>query len=99
MSYPALFAFIENLPADSALDRITDPQTAAWTSGVLVPNLLAEIGYRLDILAWQQSKDGSKGRRRPQPWERPWAKNKNKRRIGAGAIPASRWEKFWDGGK
>ncbi|MCT1607154.1 DUF5361 domain-containing protein [Nesterenkonia massiliensis] len=99
LSYPALFAFIEHLPPDSAFSRVQDPETATWTTGVIVPNLLAELGYRLDVLVWQQSKDGEHNRRRPQPWERPWAKNKNTRRIGAGPIPASRWEAFWDGGK
>ncbi len=84
---------------DSAWARHSSPEMSAWTSGVLVPNILADLGYRLDVLAWQQSKDGQKGRRKPKPWERPWSKNKNQRQIGSGPIPASDWEAFWDGGK
>lgn len=99
LSYPALFAFLAHLPTTSAYVRMKNPDTASWMDGSLVANLLAELGHRLDILAWQQTADGQKNRKRPQPWPRPWVKDKNKDRIGAGPIPASEWETFWDGGK
>ena len=99
LSYPALFAFLAHLPPHGAYARFSDPETALWTDGTLTANLLAEVGYRLDLLLWQNSKDGQRGRNRPQPWDRPWAKSGKKQTIGAGPIPASSWEAFWDGGK
>lgn len=99
LSYPALLAFIGHLPMSSAFHRVRSPEESQWTGEALVPSLLAQVGYRLDILAWQQSKDGQKGRNRPRPWATPWVKNSEARTIGRGAIPASQWEEFWgDGG-
>lgn len=98
-SYAALFAFLAHLPSSSAYARMKSPETASWMDGSVVANLLAEVGHRLDILAWQQTKDGKAGRRKPQSWPRPWLKKANAQRVGAGPIPASDWDSFWDGGK
>lgn len=99
LSYPALLNFIDHLPATSALSRVRHPEHVVWMDGTGVASLLAEMGYRLDIANWQRSSDGQKNRRKPQPWETPWKQNKDRRVIGAGPIPASQWEAFWDGGK
>lgn len=99
LSWPALYAFVTHLPAASALSRVMDPESALWMSGGNLTSLIAAVGYRLDMANWQRSKDGQKNRRRPEPWETPWAKNKNRRTIGAGPIPASQWEDFWNGGE
>ncbi|VXB22498.1 DUF5361 domain-containing protein [Citricoccus sp. K5] len=99
LSWPALHAFVTHLKPDSALGWLVDPQAALWVSGANATSLLASIGHRLDILAWQPTKNGQKGRKPPEPWETPWVKSKKRRTIGAGPIPASEWEAFWDGGK
>lgn len=99
LSWSALYAFVLHSPATSALSRVRSPEQASWVDGTGLATLLAAIGYRLDTANWQRSKDGQKNRRRPQPWETPWNKSKNRRTIGAGPIPASDWEAFWDGGK
>ena len=38
------------------------------------------VAYRLDILAWQQTEDGSKDRNRPDPTSPPtWFEDEDKR--------------------
>lgn len=98
LPWRSLFAFVKHLPATSALGRALDPETASWMDGTLVANLLAELGYRLDVANWQRSRDGQKGHRKPKPWPRPWVKAQGTRTIGRGAIPMSAWADFWGDG-
>ena len=99
LPWRALFAFLDHLPADSALARAREPEKAEWAAHGPTPFLLAAMGHRLDVLAWQQTKDGQKGRKKPKPWPTPWSDpDKDVQRIGRGAIPASEWDDFWGDG-
>lgn len=40
--------------------------------------MLAAVEYRLRVLAWQQTKDGSKGRNQPQPLDPPKSERQKK---------------------
>lgn len=98
LPWRSVLAFVEHLPANSALGRKRDPETAMWLDGTAVANLLAEVGHRLDILVWQQTKHGQKGWQKPKPWPRPWVKDNGTQTIGRGAVPMSAWENFWGDG-
>ena len=60
-------ALAANLPRESATVRAVSPE-AAWSDATY---LLAAIEYDLRVLAWQNSKDGMKGRNRPKPVQTP----------------------------
>lgn len=99
LPWRALFAFLEHLGPSSALARTQEPERALWAAQGPVPLLLSALGHRLDILAWQQTKDGQKNRNRPKPWPTPWdGPDKGKTVIGRGAIKASEWADFWGDG-
>lgn len=97
LSWGALFAFIKHLGSDSAHYRFKNPEYAAWTGPELVPNLLAGLLDATNILIWQNSKAGQRGRDRPKPIKRPWSKD-NTDRIGRGAIPMDQWDEWWGDG-
>lgn len=99
LSWRAFFAWLENLPPTSNLGRARDPERAAWIAGDPNSQLLVALGERLDILAWQKTRDGQKGRKRPKPWETPWsAKSRKPTRIGGGGVPMSRFAEAWGDG-
>ena len=101
LPWRALFAFLDNLGPGSAFfrARLDDPVKAAWIEAGPAPLLLSQAGYLLEILAWQQTKDGQKNRNRPKPWPTPWdGPDKGKTVIGRGAIKASEWADFWGDG-
>ena len=56
-----------HLPRDSACVREIAPE-AAWSDDTY---LLASIEYDLRVLAWQNSKDGVKGRNQPKRMQTP----------------------------
>lgn len=60
-------ALAAHLPRESATVRAERPD-AEWDEGTY---LLAAIEYDLRYLAWLNSEDGAKGRRRPKPMETP----------------------------
>lgn len=60
-------ALAANLPRESATVRAVVPE-AAWSDETY---LLSAIEYDLRVLAWQNSKDGSKGRNRPKRPQTP----------------------------
>lgn len=55
------------LPRESATVRAECPE-AAWDDSTY---LLAAIEYDLRVLAWQNSKDGAKGKNKPKPVQTP----------------------------
>lgn len=57
-----------HLPPDSAVRRSLDEH---WQRTPDI-DLLREIEYDLRILAWQQTKDGSKGKGYPERMSLPW---------------------------
>jgi len=61
-------ALVKHRRPDSALSRALDPD---WHWRTIEPNLLAAVVDILRIMAWQNTKDGSKNRRRPKPVPRP----------------------------
>ncbi len=87
LSWPALFSFISYLPAGNAL--VEDRELRQWADGTIIPWLLAAI---LDaIQAW-----ATRGKAKPIP--RPDQKKKTTRRIGgADPIPASDFDRWWNG--
>ena len=56
-----------HLPQESACVRVASPE-AAWDDATY---LLAAIEYDLRVLAWQNSRDGAKGRNKPRPVQTP----------------------------
>ena len=60
-------ALAANLPRESATVRAVVPE-AAWSDETY---LLSAIEYDLRVLAWQNSKDGAKGRNRPKRPQTP----------------------------
>jgi len=60
-------ALAAHLPRESACVRAVAPE-AAWDDATY---LLAAIEYDLRVLAWQNSKDGAKGRNKPRPVQTP----------------------------
>lgn len=61
-------AMASHLPPDSAIRRAMDEH---WQRTPQI-DLLREIEHDLRILAWQQTKDGSRGLRYPEPVRLPW---------------------------
>lgn len=55
------------LPQHSRVFCAIDPNNA-WTDEVM---FLAHIEYGIRVLAWQQTKDGQKGRNQPKPHKTP----------------------------
>lgn len=58
---------VANLPRGCALWRATGGPLA-WSDET---HMLAAVRHGLDILAWQKTEDGSKGRNQPKPIEPP----------------------------
>jgi len=58
---------VGNLPPGCALWRATGGDQA-WS---LEAHLLAVIEWRLQLLAWMQTKDGQEGRNQPEPIQPP----------------------------
>lgn len=58
---------VAHLPQGCALWRAAGG-SMAWSQEV---HMLAAVEYRLRVLAWQQTKDGSKGRNAPEPLSPP----------------------------
>lgn len=55
------------LPTDSLVFKAENP-ALEWSEAVY---MLRNIEYMLRVLAWQNTKDGQKGRKKPQPIETP----------------------------
>jgi hypothetical protein len=58
---------VANLPPGCALYRATGGDMA-WSTEV---HMLAAVEFRLRVLAWQKTEDGSRGRNRPEPTKAP----------------------------
>lgn len=95
LPWMSLFAFVLHLPRESAYRRLINPDGYTWSA---TNHLIAELGYRLDVLIWQSTKDGNAGRNQPQRWERPGVTNNRKNTYGSGAIPVTEWDDWWNGG-
>ena len=55
------------LPSDSLVCKAANP-ALEWGEALY---MLRNIEYMLRVLAWQNTKDGQKGRKKPQPIETP----------------------------
>jgi len=69
------------------------PDPDKWTR---VEQLLAFAVDVLRVLAWQQTKDGSKGRNKPRPIPRPGVEDKATAQYGRDPIPADDFASWWD---
>lgn len=71
LTYGDVIAIIRQSPPDSAIGRAMGPEARHTTEA----ELLRSVEYSLRVLTWMKTKDGSKGRRPPQPltfqWEKP----------------------------
>lgn len=67
------------LPAESRCARAVDPR-AAWTAGEW---MLRSIEHGVRVLAWMQTRDGERGRRRPRPVPAPGEREDAARRAAA----------------
>lgn len=97
LPWRALFAFIQHLGPESAYYRQINPEYAQWTGPELLPNIMASVLDGVNILIWQNSKDGSRGRNKPKPIQRPWSKPVGQV-IGNDPIPISAWDAWWGDG-
>ena len=68
---------LSQLPADSRLLRAEDVDFE-WSQETY---FLAQIEYDLRILIWQKSKDGQRGRNKPQPPTLPREERSKRRRT------------------
>ncbi|OHU51586.1 hypothetical protein BKG82_23190 [Mycobacteroides chelonae] len=55
--------FVKYLDRESRLFCEMNPEKAGWT---LTNRLLAQVVYALQLLWWSKTKDGAKGRKRPE---------------------------------
>lgn len=60
-------SLVKMLPRGSRVGRALNPDSE-WDDATYI---LAQIEYDLRVLAWQNTKDGQKGRNRPKPNETP----------------------------
>ena len=63
------------LPSDSRTARAECPDLV-WGDA---ERLLWSVEYSLRVIAWQRTKDGSKGRNRPKPLQTPMERARNRR--------------------
>lgn len=83
-----------NLPRESATWRALHGQERVeWD---LSAQLLAEAVNALRILIWQQTKDGERGRNRPDPILPPWVEDERRevRKFGAEPVPLDELDDF-----
>ena len=81
LSWSALNSFVRNLGRDSALSREIN-NTAGWETISQTNAILADIYDMLQVIALQLAHK----RKNIKPYPRP-GKDKDKKRIGKGAIP------------
>lgn len=53
--------------------------------------MLAQVEYRLRVLAWQKTEDGSKGRNQPKPLDPPALAGEVKREEVVQSAKAKAW--------
>ena len=68
LSWRDLLVIVRHAPATSAIVRALDPN---WQRTPEV-DLLREVEHGVRVLAWQQTRDGSKGRNAPERLRLPW---------------------------
>lgn len=78
-----LWVIVRHAPRDSVLAHQIAPDQTRWGD---TEYLLAEAVDRLSLLWWAKTKDGSKGRNRPDMVLRPGEQPKTKQ-IGTTAVP------------
>lgn len=97
--YGALAHFVERVPIDSELWREMHGDAEyprVWSSSIKQAELLADVVDMLALVAHLTAQSHSKHRlKRPKPMQRPWVKD-GTRRIGRGAIPAAKFDKWWE---
>lgn len=68
MTYGDLLAIVRQQPEGSALDRAINGEDAIWSAHMM---LTAELFDMIQVLVWQNTKDGHAGRNYPTPLPRP----------------------------
>lgn len=95
LTWADLRDFILYLPATSATFKETNPKHADWYSGVMTPNILADlydaINYMISVIAAKNTKKKPKV---PRPYKRPWLKDDSKK-YGSGAIPIDDFNEWY----
>lgn len=90
IGWSGLIVFLQHVPPDSATMRAEHPEMGGWTRTEV---MLADVFDAVQCLRWQLAATFARTKpREPDKYPRPWDEG-NTRRIGAGAIPVS---KFWD---
>ncbi|ALY08861.1 tail assembly chaperone [Arthrobacter phage Galaxy] len=93
LSWRDLQVVVRQAGPGSALARALDPEMDAWTSGAVVPWLLATV---VDLLAganWQRA--GKKSAPKPKPIPRPGSKSEGTR-YGSKPIPVADFDDWWN---
>lgn len=94
LCWRAMCAFVQHLPADSALVREMHPEQAGWTPAV---QMLATI---IDVVrenTWATITAAGGKADKPKPIKRPW--DSGSRHFGSAqdAIPISEFDEWWGG--
>ncbi len=95
LSWSALRSFVEQIGADSAIARETNPEIAVWASRVKTNALLADIFDLLAAINANLIAIGSHSKpKRPKEYPRPGRNPDGEKRFGKGAVPVDdlrRW--------
>lgn len=68
LSWRDLYVMVRWAQPESATYKEINPQ---WRAND-VAQLLQSIEYSNRVMAWQRTKDGQRGRNKPEPWRWPW---------------------------
>lgn len=76
-TYRDLWAIVDTAPVGTQLGNVIRgyKRDDDWD---LNTHLLGEAVYLLNIIRWQKTADGAKGKNPPKPIPRPWEKDKDK---------------------
>lgn len=90
LSWRALKSFLSSAKPGSALSNELNPDMTEWSTTLKTNVLLADIFDQLSLVnANLHVLISRKKGKRPEPYKRPWMKERNDRHIGHGAMPVT----------
>ena len=95
LSWGALKSYLSNIKLGSSLARELHPEWTEWSTVAKTNTILADIYDQLSLVnANLRVLITKKPGRRPEPYKRPGMDNKETKRIGKGALPASKMREW-----
>ena len=90
LSWGALRSFVEQIGADSAIARATNPEYAVWSTTTKTNALLADIFDLLAAINANLVAIGTHSKpKRPKEYPRPGKAPDNEKKYGKGAMPVA----------